>query len=204
MGTNFWEIFNNQIFPALNTWKGYERGHTMKFALETLQGMKEDGFLIVETGTARKTNNWGGDGQSTLIFDLFVSSFGGNVISVDLNEQHCITARNNTSNRTQVVANDSVSFLYNFKPDREIDLLYLDSYDLDHSNPHPSSMHHIKELCAIISKLSTGTLIMVDDARCKNTKFPYGKAQYIKEFMDNIGIEPIFHRYQAGWIFKQN
>ena len=78
-----------------------------------------------------------------------------------------------------------------------IDVLYLDSFDVDFNNPVPSSFHHIKELLAIFPKIQKGTLIVVDDNF--NGK---GKGQMIKDYMKNIGINPFFDEYQIGFIYE--
>ena len=89
---------------------------------------------------------------------------------------------------------DSVEFLYKYKPTEDIDLLYLDSYDLDWNNPIPSALHHMKELCAIISKLKKGCIILIDD---NNNNI--GKGQFVSNFLDNIGAKQLFSEYQIAY-----
>jgi hypothetical protein len=163
--------------------------------VEMLERRRESGHLIVETGCLRNAASWDGDGQSTAIFDRFATLHGGSVVSVDINANHCATAREAVSSRTTVICQESVEFLFRWVPPRCVDLLYLDSYDLDWGNPHPSSLHHMKELCAILPKLGAGTLIVVDDNA--NGR---GKGEYIQSFMDAVGIEPAFSEYQIGWV----
>jgi hypothetical protein len=62
-------------------------------------------------------------------------------------------------------------------------------------NPHPSSLHHIFELTAIMPCLREGTMICVDD-----NFDTVGKGGYVKEFMDLIGKERIYTGYQ--WVWK--
>lgn len=150
--------------------------------------------LIVETGCARLDNNYEGDGMSTLIFDTYVREFGGEFHSVDISEDNTNFVKNQVSN-SSIHCSDSVKFLWNFIPNKKIDLLYLDSFDFDMSNPHPSSMHHIFELAAVMPKLGPGTMVAVDD------NFGHiGKGGYVKEFFDLLGKERIYSGYQWIWM----
>jgi hypothetical protein len=78
----------------------------------------------------------------------------------------------------------------------QIDLLYLDSFDLDWNNPHPSSFHDMKEFLAIKSKINSGCLILIDD---NNRNL--GKGRYVDEFMTNIQKQKIIDEYQIAWIW---
>ncbi len=155
--------------------------------------------LIVETGCARQENNFEGDGMSTAIFDTFVNYHGGEFYSVDINSDNVRFAASR-SKKANLTCSDSVRFLYNqskvwVAQNRKIDLLYLDSFDFDRKNPHPSSLHHIFELAAIMPCLREGTMVCVDD-----NFDTAGKGSYVKEFMDLIGKERIYTDYQ--WIWK--
>jgi hypothetical protein len=155
--------------------------------------------LIVETGCARKENNFEGDGMSTTIFDTFVDYHGGEFYSVDINSDNVRFAAS-TAKKANLTCSDSVKFLYNqskvwVAQNRKIDLLYLDSFDFDRKNSHPSSLHHIFELAAIMPCLREGTMVCVDD-----NFGTVGKGLYVKEFMDLIGKERIYTGYQ--WIWK--
>ncbi len=56
-------------------------------------------------------------------------------------------------------------------------------------------LHHMKELCAIIGKLSKGTIIAVDDNTAKS-----GKGGYIADFMKDLGYKKVIDEYQIAWI----
>jgi len=149
---------------------------------------------IVETGCARVENNFEGDGMSTLIFDCFVQKNGGNFYSVDISPDSVGFAKSKiTSERSKIACQDSVGFLHKF--DQKIDLLYLDSYDLDPTNPHPSSLHHIYELLAVSKCIKSGTMIVVDD----NLDNEIGKGKYIADYFEKIGIPMIYSGYQQIW-----
>jgi hypothetical protein len=119
---------------------------------------------IVETGCLRQEGNWGGDGQSTIVWDQFVQHIGGKVYSVDLDPKAAALAHSLTSDHTTVECNDSVAWLTHLASfDLEVDFLYLDSYDIDWSNPEPSMQHHLAEVRAATPMLRPGTIVAVDD-----------------------------------------
>jgi predicted O-methyltransferase YrrM len=164
--------------------------------------------LVVETGCARQENNFEGDGMSTTIFDTFIDYHGGEFYSVDINPDNVrfATAMVKKANLT---CSDSVKFLHNqskvwVTQNRKIDLLYLDSFDFDLNNCHPSSLHHIFELTAIMPCLREGTMVCVDDnpecVDANGNPIDAGKGLYIKQFMDLIGKERIYTGYQ--WVWK--
>jgi len=164
--------------------------------------------LIVETGCARQEDNFEGDGMSTTIFDTFVDYHGGDFYSVDINPDNVKFASSQTK-KANIFCGDSVSYLYYQSQswqaqNRKIDLLYLDSYDFDLSNPHPSSLHHLLELAAIMPCLKPGTMICVDDnPQCvdkDNNPVDMGKGLYVKQFMDSISKDRIYDGYQ--WVWK--
>jgi hypothetical protein len=150
-------------------------------------------YNIIETGCTRKTTDYD-DGMSSILFDTFINFYNGKLNTVDISQKNCELCKSVVSSKTSVHNMDSVEFLYNYNDTIDIDLLYLDSYDLDWNNPHKSSLHHIKELCAIIPKLKKGCIIMIDD-NCNNI----GKGQYVSEFLDNIGAKLLFSQYQIAY-----
>ena len=159
--------------------------------------------LIVETGVSRQENNFFGDGMSTLIWDSIATELDGTIHCVDINADSCKFARNNCGPKTMIWCADSVKWLsvkeqeYN-KLNRKIDVLYLDSYDLDLNNWHPSAVHHLLELTAIKGALQPGTLIAVDDNLIIEGKH-VGKGTYVAEYMKRVGKEQIFSGYQWVW-----
>lgn len=151
-------------------------------------------LTIVETGCLRDVGNWAGDGQSTFIWDWVVSLTGGTVWSVDISPQNVAAARSVTSNNVQLVLGDSVSFLSCFKG--PIDLLYLDSFDLDPDNPMPAARHHMNELTAAKRNLWPESIVMVDD-----TEPGKGKGLLIADYMAAVGSKQIIDgKKQAAWL----
>jgi hypothetical protein len=141
--------------------------------------------------------SFGDDGASTFIFDLFVNSYNGCVLSVDINKKNVKDAKEIVSNKTKIFQMDSVKFLWNLPKNYSIDLLYLDSFDLELDNPHPSSLHHLKELCAVIKNLKN-TIIVIDDHKVSSNQ-KISKGAYVKDFMLQIGAKLLFENYQIGF-----
>lgn len=124
--------------------------------------------VIVETGATREVDNWAGDGQSTRVWDALVTAVGGEVWTCDLDPAAVTTTRSLVSARVQVHEGDSLVWLphitgYVRNRWGQVDLLYLDSYDIDWSNPRPSMDHHRAELEAAWEMLGPGSIVAVDD-----------------------------------------
>ena len=170
--------------------------------------------LIIETGCARPPSlvPWGtedisfaDDGFSTLIFDKFINDFGGEFHSVDLTQLHVDYARSKVSEKTQVHCEDSISWLWRVnkilvEEDRYIDLLYLDSYDYESSDPYPSMVHHIKEIAVVLGRLKPGSLLAVDD-NVGTGKDRMGKPKYVAEMLESMGVPLIYEGQQLIWRF---
>lgn len=163
---------------------------------------------IIETGTARTKDNWRGDGQSTLIWDLFLQD---NIkdearpewkcVSIDIDKKNIDVARGQTSHieyrcgdSVKVLSRLSLSYVTNCR------LLYLDSFDWTPALNFESSFHHLCELATIWRLLPSGCLIVVDDRHDPNN----GKHWMVQRFMDKAGIEPAFCDYQVGWVKVEN
>lgn len=184
------------------------RASSLELVFEILDEKKTKDFFIVETGCMRADHGQialGDDGASTFIFDDFINYYDGNVVSVDINPNNAKHANELTSDRTEVYCSDSVEFLWNLPEKRKIDLLYLDSFDFEPEDPIPSQKHHLKELCAAMTKLRKGSLIVVDD-NANTPEFEWftkiaqgGKAGFVKDFMKSIGVEPLYDGYQIVW-----
>lgn len=174
------------------------RAQTFKAALDAVDAVCDGRApLIVETGTTRVDGAYS-DGQSTVLFDAFAKRRGGRVVSIDVSADNCCVARSLTSpGTTDVVCCGSVELLSRLAHDvvRRIDLLYLDSYDVDWSNPHPSALHHAFELAAVFSNLKRGCVVLVDD-----NANGVGKGAYVAEFMKAAGWALLADSYQIAFI----
>lgn len=172
------------------------RRHTFRRTFEELERVAGRDPLIVETGTADLSQRgYVASGCSTLMFDAFVRHHGGRFHSVDVSPRPASRARALLSQRTRLWCADSVEFLASLPEDEPIDLLYLDSVDIDWDDPHPCALHHARELCAALPRLRPGALVVVDD----NDHHQVGKAGYIHDLMERLGARKLFDHYQIGW-----
>jgi Methyltransferase domain len=184
---NFFDRYSAEFEPKL--------GIRAKGFKSILMALGYEAPIIVETGTTRTPGNWEGDGQSTVIFDALAAESGGHVWSVDISEDACNAARSLNLENTDIVCADSLMFLRRFG--LPIDLLYLDSFDLDVNNPHLSAMHHMAELTVALPQLAPGCIVCVDDSPNGT-----GKGQYVTEFFEKIGVPPLVTGYQMAWRFE--
>ena len=199
-----WEAYFSKIKKRLNepiTKTSREEGFTKIF--DYLRTKKDP--IIVETGCYREVDNYEGDGCSTLLFDEFIEIYGGTLLSVDIDPKACELASKNTFH-AEVTNQDSIEFLSTL--DGEIDLLYLDSYNIDDwTNDWEAASHHLKELFAAKNVIKPGTLIVVDDnmpnPQTNVIPLRVGKGRLINELMTALDIEPYINDYQMGWIWRE-
>jgi hypothetical protein len=209
----FWNYFDKEASPRLAM-----RAESFRKIFMYLDQLGR-AIGIVETGCVRMRDNWAGDGQSTLLFDRYISNLPGSVVyTVDSNPNATRLCKEMVSERIKVHTDDSVAFLTrlvrNRPPDLPtIDLLYLDSFDFDFDNPLPSAAHHLKELLAILPAITPQTLVVVDDAfsmcigATLNGEFRvqvvhpiWGKGRLIAEYASANGLTPYFTGHQCGWL----
>jgi predicted methyltransferase len=197
MNKIFFDRFYNEFYPNLG-----KRKNSFEKIFKYLEQKNQNKYLIVETGTTR-TDNLEGEGNSTILFDFYINSTKTGILySIDNDLTACSYSRNVTSAKTNVVINDSVAFLANFPNIEEIDLLYLDSFDINPLIFHESQLHALKELTAVYAKLKPGCLIVIDDNIIQedNMIHDIGKGRYIMDFFNHVNAEILFNGYQIGII----
>jgi hypothetical protein len=117
---------------------------------------------VVETGCIRSPEDWAGAGNSTYIFGAWLGGRkSGRLVSIDKDANHCAFARKATqlwSDRISVECSDSVIWLR--QTQRPIDILYLDSLDVE--APHHAE-HGLAEIKAAETKLSEHAIVLYDD-----------------------------------------
>ena len=151
-------------------------------------------LVLVETGCLRSLN-WEGDGCSSILFHDFAVRTWSKFFSIDVCREHCAHARRHCPKAT-VLCGDSVITLYRLRSVlKKIDFLYLDSLDVDWNDPHPSALHHLKELCAAAPMLGRGAIVFIDDNAASS-----GKPLYVKDYMRNIGARKVHEDYQIGFV----
>jgi hypothetical protein len=128
------------------------------------------------------------------------------------------------TSRSHFYCNDSVNFLRAIaNSESRVDLLYLDSFDVDLNDPIPSAIHGLHELLAALPFLKDGSILLVDDTPLSMDVWErvHGKGmhQQYTEFRNRYRIEPgkgalikqfliatqtgtmIAHDYQLLWRF---
>lgn len=193
MAVSWYEYFG-EIKPKLGA-----RQKTFEAIFNYLGDIKRP--VIIETGTYREENNYTGDGCSTLLFDTYVEFYGGSLISIDIDPKACELAIDHTM-WAEVICSDSVEALGEMEG--KVDLLYLDSYNIENwVNDWAPAAHHLKELFAAKNIIKDGTLIVVDDNIKTQQGQRFGKGRLIYELMESLCIEPYFDDYQVGWIWRE-
>jgi hypothetical protein len=193
----FFDIFENQFVPRLQGRRDRSEGFRTIFRELSKRTAPP---LIIETGCMRVAGNWDGDGQSSFMFDVYTTMTAGQFITIDINTQSADTARKACSSNTIVILNDSISTLSNLSNllfGRCIDLIYLDSFDVNPNEPMASAIHHSMELTAAAKIIGSGSMVCVDDYRIDGVIG--GKGLLIDQYMSAINAEVIFDGYQKAW-----
>ena len=127
-----------------------------------------DKVECIETGASQNLD----DGCFGLYLAKIVQSKGGSYHSVDIhenivNKSKLIFEKYIPEINTNHYVSDSIKFLeeYNGNPN----LVHLDSWDLDLTNPVPSMLHGWLEFVAIKDKMPSGSIILIDDNYMKGT-----------------------------------
>ena len=208
----FWGYFETEAAPRLQV-----RASTFRAMFRHLD-TRSGPLLIVETGCARRPGGWG-DGQSTVLFDRYISARNDGSVchSIDLNPESVAACRAMVSDRVTVHEGDSVQALHRLcrggHLPGSIDLLYLDSFDIDHVYWFAAAAHHLKEFLAAAPLVSANTLVAVDDSPLSallvsnggeiwSSAYPPtvgGKGRLLAEYAEAVGAKKLFGDYQVGW-----
>ena len=180
----------------------YNRAVGFDIIFRLLLNQKQSNFNIIETGTLRTPCNWM-DGQSARLFTEFVDLYGGQVRSVDIDSQACESARNTiTSDKFSVALSDSVAWLQQQTDLDQVDLFYLDSYDVDWNNDAASAEHHLNEFLIVQPNIHPGCVVVIDDnSRWVNNNQRTGKGSRIVDYLYGQGHLPILDEYQIIFQF---
>jgi hypothetical protein len=183
---------------------------------DTLRLLGGEEALILETGSSA----WGTD--SSRLFASYVAAFGGEFLTVDIRVEPLLALRRTVTGRTALYCDDSIRFLKRWvaeNPGRRVDLVYLDSFDLDVLAPVKAATHGLEELFAIAPALRDGSLLLVDDtpsvpellpvewqdtARDFQARFDMvpGKGMLIDRYLkDRPDVSKIHHGYQVLYRF---
>jgi hypothetical protein len=179
--------------------------------------LDEKPAVILETGSSA----WGAN--SSLLFDNYVNSFGGTFKTVDIRLEPGLSLRTRCTVSSRMYCDDSIHFLEKMaRTKNRIDLVYLDSWDVNWANPIPSAMHGLREFLAISKCLGKGSLLLVDDTPADLSVMQKVQPDHVVEFRsfaDDYGFFPgkgalikqlllatgkgkqIAHEYQLLWQF---
>lgn len=214
MNKDFWTWFQTEAEPNLAN-----RAVSFRKIFEYLDQF-DTPVTVVETGCLRQVGNFAGDGQSTLLFDRYVTARGdaSHVYTVDLDANATAVCKSVVSANVSVHTGDSVAYLNSLAQgfidaDTQITLLYLDSYDVDWTYWFASAAHHLKELAVAQRFINADTLVVVDDCGLNTTVLIDdkgmnmlqshttigGKGRLVAELAGQMGIKPQFTSYQVGW-----
>jgi hypothetical protein len=135
------------------------------------------------------------------MFDALVRNRHGVLLSIDITPESIESARRACSSATQLICNDSIAALHALSQivHEPVSLLYLDSFDLDRSDPMPSAVHHLMELTAARPLIGPGTIVCVDDYEIGEQRG--GKGLLLDKFFSEIRAEVIYCGYQKAWRF---
>ena len=178
----------------------YNRAVGFDIIFRLLLNQKKSNFNIVETGTLRTPGNWM-DGQSARLFTEFVDLYNGRMRSVDIDSVACEAARNSISSANFSVAHsDSVTWLQQQTDLDQVDLFYLDSYDVEWSDDEPSATHHLNEFL-VIEPFLKNTVVAIDDNSFLTSGKRTGKGRKIFEYLEKKSILPVYDEYQIIYKF---
>ena len=157
---------------ALEFYKNISDNSERNAQCEYVDKLLQEHFLFdkiefIETGVS--SGNYDNFG---LYFGKLVEETNGIYNTVDISEKFLDDARKSFEKllptlNVNLIHSDSVQYLnlYQGQPN----LVHLDSYDLDITNPIPSMLHHWLEFIAIKDKMPKGSFLLIDDNYMKGT-----------------------------------
>lgn len=185
------ESFNNYLIHMQTMVKnymideGYKRRRTQCVDFVNVFDKIEfpfDKLVTVETGVSQSYD----DGMVGLLLGFATEKTNGEMFSVDIDSdllQKSVKIFSETIPNLQyhVFQGDSVKFLKNLSTTPN--LVHLDSWDLNLKDPFPAALHGWNEFKAIEGKMSSGSIILIDDNFLKGTSvqwfYPDGHEEHI-------------------------
>lgn len=192
--SDFIEYFDKDIMHRLGA-----RGPTMRAVIR--EALHKEVQTIFETGCMREVDNWLGDGQSTQIWSAykrFVS--GSDFTTCNIDEDACRTAES-ACKGLRWYCMDSIKALR--KDSHLIDLLYLDSIDVNMAAPHEAALYTFMEFCAAIPRLHAGSIVFIDDSPIDQSMEIGGKGKYVASYFQKMNVMPFTFGYQVAWIVPE-
>lgn len=158
---------------------------------------------ILETGSM----NTRGSRAFTLLFGHLAQMTSGRLTTIDMNPEVVSKCRELTKeyeDSITYVCEDSVSYMESLSREsvQELDLIILDSWDLDVFDPLPSQIHHLRELLSVVKNLKD-CVVMVDDNFLPGTWVDVlYEEQEIRRFetgKDHVGKGTLVRRLLGDW-----
>ena len=176
------------------------RYFSSKIALNLL--LQRGGVNIVETGTTRALDDFGGAGMSTIFFGDFAKTYSKHLWTVDILPEAielCMGVTKEYASNISYEIGDSLVFLKTFP--EKIDLLYLDSMDCptdfaDMPTLLKSQEHQLHEVETAWDKLTDNSIILLDDCGFENG----GKGKFARDFIRGKGWTELLCDYQSLWV----
>lgn len=151
--------------------------------------------VIVETGSLRSPGNVDGDGNATMLFDELTAA-SGLVYSLDIDAACGVNIEKHCGRQVQFVEGDSLDTIRLLATRvKNIDLLYLDSLDVDFAHDELAAKHALTECQYSLSMLSRRAFVAVDD----NDDFGRGKGRLVEQFAQLKGWPLVVDGYVKIW-----
>lgn len=207
----FWDYFEG-VRPHLGS-----RASSFAYIFDYLDTF-EHPVRIIETGSVCKTDDWSGNGGSTLLFDAYAKYHPGSIVhTIDKDPQVSAACRKLTSEQVKIHTGESITVLKSLadtppEDSETIELLYLDSYPVDYDNVVPGASHTLQEYMAASPLVKPETLVVVDDApvsfagfsengafRMASTPRIGGNGKFIAEYSEKVGGYNCCIGQQSAW-----
>lgn len=168
--------------------------------------------VMVETG-CQSTDMLFAHGMSTCIFGALAEKYNAILYTIDYsmdNIEKCKKYSNEYSKYIRYINGNSLNVLK--ECDREIDFLYLDSYDFSPGIEEESRLHQLHEIEIAYPHLSDNSIVLLDDAYVQmwfgyrlNDIDVQGKTYYSHGFLLDNNAECIidFPNYQRVYIIRK-
>jgi len=190
------EFINNK--PTTGRNNSFEK--TLEIIYDTFGN---NSINIIETGTIRGDTDTSryGDGWGTLNWKFYADHTNSKIWSVDI-DQNAINIANKVVPSDELlsyVCQDSIDFIKQF--DKEIDVLFLDSYDFcgDEENIKKCHEHSLNEVKAALPKLSKSAIVLIDDIFDHSYN---GSGKLSIPFLINNGFE-LIHCFDSQALLKR-
>lgn len=169
-------------------------GHREK-AFTFLRDNLPDAPLIIETGSLRSPGNIAGDGNATMLFDELTAA-AGSVFSIDVDADCEANINYHCGSQVTFMHGNSLDVLREIASKvKNVDLLYLDSLDVDFEHDELAARHALKECQYAMHMLSSRAFVAVDD----NDVFGRGKGRLVGQFAEIKGWPLVLDGYVKIW-----